>query len=900
LKSITSAKQIIFLALLLLCISGCKSLNDTGAGRFYHNLTSRFNGYFNAKEKMRVTELRIFDEYVDNYSNILPIFPTTVEATAKTYLGDMEIISRKCAKVTAKHPNSKWIDDCYFLVAKTYFYKRDYFSAIESFSYIADKYFKEYSGQQSILWIARSYVELNKLDEAQIQLNTIQEKKSKLSERDWSTFKLIKAQYLIARADAKDHKEAIKLITEALPYHKTRREKNRLHFIIAQIQQRLGQDKNAVKNFRYVIKHNPPYELAFQAKLGLAETDDNVKEVRKYLIKMTKDEKNKTYFDKIYYALGKNEEKFKNYPAAIKFYKLSIQYGNDNRVQKTLGYKTLGDLYFNQTNYPAAKAYYDSTSKFIDKSFPNADLFRLQQEVLSELIKNLLLVKQNDSLIRISLLDTAEQNKFIRNLAKKELDEAKRIQEAKNKNEEYSSANQNQFIAPNLEADASNGMKYFYNPSALKQGQIIFRNKWGDRDNVDNWRTERAAKVKKEVIDSAGNPNRSAQNNRQVLPTSLEKYYEYLPKNNSQRNLMLREVDNALYTMGNIYFTRLKDFDKASESFKSSLARFPDGGNAAASAYNLYLINLQKGDSTQAKFYKQLVLANYAGSTYADLILNPNKTVSLNIKDNGKISELEELYAEAYQASIAKDCKKIEALESEANQKFKNNYLRPKLKYLKYLCLYKNDNSYKIIDSLRSFSENYPTDPLAAQAVQLIDYLNKLPKKDSSLTKKPENNQPQNPDDQLTQKLDNRKDSAVKYDQVNKPKELPKQPAVITYVDNPDDAYYFVLIVSSSVNSAIPRTELSNYNNENLAEMNLQVSGSLLDEKNQLIYVTGFANEKEAFAYHQTLSKRPGFYENMSLGEYRDVIISVKNFSSFYKNKDVDGYTQYFRTKFLK
>src|ERR1051326_2356829 len=120
--------------------TGCETFSDTGLGKFYHNTTARFNGYFNAKEKMKDVEAQIFAAHPDNFNKVLDVFAVGDDKLAKSFQGDDETVIKKCTHVIFKHRNSKWVDDCYLLIGKANYFKRDYYSAIESFEYLELKY----------------------------------------------------------------------------------------------------------------------------------------------------------------------------------------------------------------------------------------------------------------------------------------------------------------------------------------------------------------------------------------------------------------------------------------------------------------------------------------------------------------------------------------------------------------------------------------------------------------------------------------------------------------------------------------------------------------------------------------------------------------------------------------
>src|SRR5258705_11418147 len=99
-------------------------------------------------------------------------------------------------------------------------------------------------------------------------------------------------------------------------------------FILAQVYQHENQNKKAFLYYTNCIHKNPPYEMAFNARINRARCFDsdnkNGKEVKKELMKMLKDEKNKEYLDQIYYALAGLAEKEPDTTKAIALLDSSI------------------------------------------------------------------------------------------------------------------------------------------------------------------------------------------------------------------------------------------------------------------------------------------------------------------------------------------------------------------------------------------------------------------------------------------------------------------------------------------------------------------------------------------------------------------------------------------------
>ncbi|MBL7782708.1 MAG: hypothetical protein JNM22_15880, partial [Saprospiraceae bacterium] len=105
----------------------------------YHNVTSRYNYWFNADELFRLTEAKLADEHKDNYNQILDIYPSAA-TDPQSARGDLDNVILKASKGIALHRVSDWADDCYTLIGQSQFLKRDFETAESTFKWIKDEY----------------------------------------------------------------------------------------------------------------------------------------------------------------------------------------------------------------------------------------------------------------------------------------------------------------------------------------------------------------------------------------------------------------------------------------------------------------------------------------------------------------------------------------------------------------------------------------------------------------------------------------------------------------------------------------------------------------------------------------------------------------------------------------
>ncbi len=135
-----------FIYILILCgiLSSCTSTKKKGdlskSKLFWHNTTALYNGYFNAREIIELTELQMKEESQDNYTQILPLYNYQISQDVGAYSEDLDKAIEKVVRVTALHGPSYWVDDCYVLMGQAQFLKRDYESAEETLEFFKEEF----------------------------------------------------------------------------------------------------------------------------------------------------------------------------------------------------------------------------------------------------------------------------------------------------------------------------------------------------------------------------------------------------------------------------------------------------------------------------------------------------------------------------------------------------------------------------------------------------------------------------------------------------------------------------------------------------------------------------------------------------------------------------------------
>ncbi len=139
-------KLIVLLALSVafLIVSGCvtqKKKNEVGAiGKFYHNTTAEYNGYFNASVLLEESKLELEEQTSENYNQLLPIYKYVAADNPKALAQKLDKAIEKVSVVINLHRVSKWTDDCYLLSGQAQFLKQDYESAEETLEFMMGEF----------------------------------------------------------------------------------------------------------------------------------------------------------------------------------------------------------------------------------------------------------------------------------------------------------------------------------------------------------------------------------------------------------------------------------------------------------------------------------------------------------------------------------------------------------------------------------------------------------------------------------------------------------------------------------------------------------------------------------------------------------------------------------------
>ncbi len=746
-NSNTTKSSFPFFVFLLLFVLGvmstsCSQESNSFIARNYHNLTARDNPYFLARERMKLVEVSVYESREDNYNTILHPIPPIDTNKTKGLKSQLDDIIKKSSIPIRRHKNSIYVDDSYILVGRCRMYKGEYKMGMDTYKYVNAHGTDEDDKATALIYLMRAYMAANQYDNAKTVADHID--KLELIEKNKAIYLTTKAEYYWK---FEEYDKMIPLLEEAAPLQQKRDIRSRMYFILGQLYQQNGNDTLAYKNYHKVVKSNPPYEMLFVAKLNLYQVTsvDNaasVKKLQKYYAKLLKDIKNEEYKDKIYYERALFEYKQNKLPEAIADLKRSANAGKSGGYQKGFTFLKLAEIYYEDLeDYVNAGAYYDSTATTFDKKDKRYPLIYKREKVLDEFVLHLNTIQREDSLLRVSRMDSVTLNNLIDTLISNEKAEYKAQQLALKKQKEdaeNAALNSEQQVTAIANADPNAKSWYFSNTVAVQNGQADFTRKWGKRKLEDHWRRSRKeAIVDYDAInrgDSAtlnNTPPEDAvieveKNDIPPLKIDRQKYLVDIPFTDEQKAKANKKIEDALFQVANIYNHKLDETDRAIRTYKKLLERYPKTDYEPEVLYNLYLIYKDKKDEKNMLYYKNILFDKHPNSIYSKLIQNPNYYRDTKIAN--KFAEAD--YKNVYELYKSNNFEYADSLASETIAKYPDSDIIDRLTYIKILSKIKLNGPNEVVQTMiDAFPTSFPESTLLSLVKNLstaIDQQKKL------------------------------------------------------------------------------------------------------------------------------------------------------------------------------
>ena len=871
--------------------SSCSTQKNTFPNRAYHNVTCKYNVFWNGQQAMKQAETEMGKLSKDNFTATLPVYNYPDKTDLGPALPHLDRTIEKASKAIYKHSMLirgkeyvKSIDDAYLLMAKSYFYKQDYSQAARVTNYITHNFPKANTFNEAAVLQARTNMRQGYFATADEQLENLHYLATNKKNKKFNVqFNAAKAEYHLTAPDG-DMSEAIDYLNNAIAAHPEREFKARLQLILGELYEKMGQQEDAQKNFYKVIKKASSYDMVFCAQMHLASNYDGSDASRNAIMrqfkKMLEEKKNEDFKDQIYYACSEIARIDEDDTLRKSYLAKSVAAYTNNNYQRTFSSIALADLYFEENEYRKAQAYYDTATLSIPKNYPNYDQVMQKSRVLKDLVEKLDEIDLQDSLQRIAKLPEAQRNAWVRKMIA-DYTEAERRAAAEEAERMLALANASSYT--NINATSSNGKWYFYNQSLVTAGQQDFYRRWGNRKLEDNWFISNKQQISFDDMAAMNNPNAADSVDydedgnpipkRETDPKKEQYYLQDLPLTPGAIDTSNAIIAKDLFEAGYIYRDLLNDLPRACESFESLIKRFPDGEYTLPCTYLLYTIYSSQ-NNPKAETYKQTILTKYPETDYAKLINDPKYYEKLAEQER----RLERKYEQVYDDFNQKNWASVVRASDEAIPQCVEESLKAKYSYLRAVAAGQVYNQDTLIRGLRNVIKDFPQEPVAELAKIYLSTFdptvvaNTLTSMDST-----------NSADDLAQIL-------------------PEQPKVNPFVFNPDEMHYIILLVKTGKLSVqTVKQNLISFNSTYFSLQHFNISSFYINSSQQMVTVAKFNGKDNAIDYYNILLKNENFAPDIANGNIVVYPISATNYTTYYnKTDDRHMYENFMKENYLK
>jgi hypothetical protein len=931
-----------------------------GPSKFFQNLTTHYNYFFNANNKLNEVITGAKESFKEDYAVLLPFYNYSLDVTSQNSKELDSVIYKAQTGIVMHDLRNDWADNMYLLWGAAWFFEKKFDSASLMFQFInyafaekeKDGYYK-YIGSRmdgnnaltvstkekdkslkpapsrntAFIWQIRSMIEQGNFAQAGSLIATLK-KDPIFPKRLKNDLEEVQA-YWFYKQNVWD--SSATHLLEALDQAHTKQERARWEYLAAQMFELSRKNEEAKELYAKAIKHTTDPVLEIHSRLNLVRInkegganyiDKNIEE----LLKMAKKDKYSDYRDVIYYMAAQMEMERNNYAAAEQLFIKASKYNRDNIAFKSKAYLQAADLSYIQKKYAQASRLYDSIQP---ADLTQEEMLRVDERkpALKKIIANLEIIARQDSLQRIAAMSEDDRTEYISKLLKQ-------INKSQGGNDNSLTAG-NSLVNNNpgstdIFSNPTKGEWYFYNQSLKTQGQQKFKQSWGSRPNVDNWRRFSDVSQQGKVVTGPQLPEFKTGNDAKNLSDNGPSFNSLLANVPLTAEAMTASNDSiryALFALGSIYQTELGDHPSAITTFESIRVRFPYGGNLDEVLFNLYYAYKKSGDEMKAAEIKAVLLKQYPNSRYA-IILSTGKDPLASA--SGKNPEITNAYEAIYDMFLEGRFDEAIAAKSQADSTYKTNYWQPQLLYIQAVYHVKHREDSLAGNLLQTLINQNPGTPLASKSQTMIDVLKRRnqieaelaslevarPKEDTTAVQKPAINSlspvPVKGDTVVYRPMP-KKDSVISQPKsvVSQPKVVPKIGGDTVAAKNPvvqtkqSSIYYFdpgakhsAMVILEKVDVMFvneTKNAFSRYNKEKYYNQTFETSIVPLDEDRKLLIISGFTNAADAISYVKEAKKiaHLEIVPWLKSDKYSFSIMSDSNLPILLEKKDLPQYSKF-------
>lgn len=639
---------------------------------------------------------------------------------------NLEIAEAKALKAINKYSvikhgeeQNKTIFDAYMILAQARIYRGKSLEALDALNYVFTHMKDDKRIALARVYQGLAYAKIKNYHKAQEVFAKL--KGDKIS-KDYD--KLLSIYQSEAYLEDGKKEEAVKELDRAFELNSNRKLKSRIAFLRGQVLTNLAQNDRARESFLAAYKYANDFEFEVKSQIEIAKTFNGKGDysgARKYLENISEKGTYGSRKNEFYYALGLMANKAGKKDEAQEYFRKSLKEKVSDGQVRGLTYYEIGKGYLDKNDYIGAGAYYDSALAVMTYE-PSKVLLADQSIYIKKISKNYYLIKKNDSILSLAKMSKEQKtdffNKYITKLkAKEEKEELER-----RRAERAKGFDTGDYSATSIFANSSNSFEdfgvatrgfYFSNTGTVSKGTSTFKQTWGERALVDNWRfSKKMATIEDMKNDALGTT--SAPNPRRFEP---DFYIEQIPTDLTKLGQLKKDRDTASLGLGVMYQNYFTNTPLATKTLYDLVDVQPEEKVMLQALYEIFAMNYEKNPQA-AERAKQILLKDYPYTSYAEFARNPKNNNFVKSSE-----DVENQYKQAFALYESEKFGESKDIIDKTIQQYPKDALIPKFYLLNAFNSGKSSGKEVMILQLEQIALNYSKTPEGEKAKEMLNYL---------------------------------------------------------------------------------------------------------------------------------------------------------------------------------
>ena len=639
----------------------------------------------------------------------------------------LEISEAKALKAISKYSvmkggeeKNKKMFDAYILLAQSRLYRNKPLEALDGLNFVFANMRNDKRIPLARIYQAQAYSKMQDYTRAEEVFADLKKSKIKKEYR-----KLLEIYYSEMLLQAGKKQDAVNELDDAYSINKNRKLRSRIAFLRGQILTDLDRNEEARESFVTAYKNANDFEFEVKSQIEIAKTfngkDDDYQGAKEYLEKISKKGTYVSRKNEFFYALGLMAKKAGKKDEAKTYFAAALKEKASDPQIRGLTYYEIGKAFFEESDYLSAGAFYDSSLAVMTYE-PAKILLQEQSSNIKKVSTNYYLIKKNDSILALTKMPEAKRiayfNTFIEAIKAKEAkEEIERLRAERSKGFDTGEYSANSAMTGNSggfqEFSTNKGGFYFANLGTVAKGESSFKQIWGNRSLNDNWRTSARSSSIEELKNEAMGIT-SAPDPRRLEPSF---YIEKIPTNTEDILALKKARDTASLGLGSMYENYFYDTPLATKTLYNLVDNQPEEEIKLQALYQIFAFNYEKSPTAGEKA-KQIILAEYPYSSYAEFVRNPK-----NNSFSASSEEVEKLYAQAFDLYDKEKYEESKTLIDNVLEKHPKDALVPKFSLLNAFNSGKTAGKEIMILQLEQIALNYAKTPEGEKARDMLKYL---------------------------------------------------------------------------------------------------------------------------------------------------------------------------------